>query len=1177
MSQPKFVHLSVHSEYALTDSLVRLPALMTTARERGMGAVAITDPHNMFALVRAQKAAQSAGIKPIMGSEVLVALSDGIERVSLIATSTESYRKLCESLSAGYTAHRDGSGHPILMLEDLVGSDLICLVGGHDSAIGRRVVDDDPVTDARLGELHKTFPGSTYIKLARTGGPNDNKYVASAVRAARRLHLPVVAVNDVRFLDRSDHASHEIRVKIASKDNSSFSGVTAEQYLKTPEEMIELFSDIPSAIANTVEIAKRASLDVPLGQAQLPIAPVPEGETENGFLVAASIEGLNKRLAVLYPDDAEAKRGPYDDRLAYELEVIKGMGFPGYFLIVADFIRWAKSKNIPVGPGRGSGAGSLVAYSLGITDLDPLEYGLLFERFLNPERVSMPDFDVDFCMDRRDEVISYVTQTYGRDAVSQIITFGTMAAKMVIRDVSRALGHPYLFGDRLAKLIPADPGIKLRDCLESQPDLLMAYESDAEAREVVDHALALEGLARQVGKHAGGVLIAPGKLTDFTPLYMDPEGKGLVSQYDKDDVEDAGLVKFDFLGLRTLTILQEAVETIHRTYPERTIDLLSLPLDDKETFELINRSETAAVFQLESHGMRKLIQDLKPSSFEEIIALVALFRPGPLQAGMVDDYISRKHGRSEVRYPHPKLATVLAPTYGVFVYQEQVMEAARVLAGYSLGQADILRKAMGKKKPEEMAKQRAVFVDGCLDASDLPAAEAGAIFDMIETFAGYGFNKSHSAAYALISFQTAYLKTHYPAEFMAAVMSSEMDHTDKLVEVLSEAARMSLTLKLPDVNVSANRFVVNKKGSIVYGLAAIKSVGSKIVDTIVNERTVNGPYDSPYDLCRRTGIDKRALQALGKAGALDQFGEHRGDVMAKLENALGAAKQTKKASVDQADMFGLGGDMLQGEKVPAWSLKAILKAELESFGCFVSGHPMTPYKDELEPILSGTFRSVTQPEEDGSKARERNVILAGYVVVMQVKTTQRGSYARVRMDDGTAQFELFVPAKLFASNENMLKAGETLIIDGKLEVDDYNGGHRVSAKEIRSLDQFREAYARRLVVEMPREILEQGMARLTRLLTTAPPGPATVEVQLTDEDGSKESVTIDCSIVPTIALTDALEECFGPSVRVETSPSSTPRPTQAQKARLVMENARPKEVRHQEMEKLFEAAGMLMS
>lgn len=1174
MADKDFVHLSVHSEYALSDSLIRIKPLMEATRHKGMGAVAITDPDNLYALIKTQGAALAAGIKPIFGAEISLMIDEVVERVTVIATSLQSYRKLCDALSTGYLTSRGPDGQPIIEADQLYAADLICVAGARSSSLGRAIQEGHADSPKRLRALSRLFPGSTYIALSRTGAPKEAVHLRNAVQLAKLMTLPVVAVNDVRFLKKSDFESHEIRVKIAHKDNTHISGVTPEQYLKSPQQMWELFSDIPSALLNSVEIAKRATLDVPLGTPHLPSAPVKDGMSESQFLVEQSRLGLQRRLDHLYPGAVDENRAAYDQRLAYEIGIINEMGFAGYFLIVADFIRWAKQQDIPVGPGRGSGAGSLVAYALGITDLDPLEYGLLFERFLNPERVSMPDFDVDFCMDRRDEVINYVARTYGREAVSQIITFGTMAAKMVVRDVARALGHPYIFGDRLSKLIPSDPGTKLSHALEVQPDLLMAYETDQEVREVIDHALTLEGLARQVGKHAGGVLIAPGKLTDFTPLYTD--GGSLVSQYDKDDVEAAGLVKFDFLGLRTLTILQEAVNSIRASDPAHELDLLSIDLADEKTFDLINKSETAAVFQLESAGMRKLISGLKPSSFEEIVALVALFRPGPLQAGMVEDYIARKHGRAEVRYPHPKLEPILAPTYGVFVYQEQVMEAARVLAGYSLGEADILRKAMGKKKPEEMEKQRAVFVKGCRAANDIDELESGAIFDLIETFAGYGFNKSHSAGYALLSFQTAYLKAHYPAQFMAAVMSSEMHDTDSLVRTLAECKRMGLKVKLPNINVSQAKFVVDDHGQIIYGLEAIKSTGKQIVSKIVAERHANGSYRSLLDLCTRTNIDSRALKALIKSGSLDDFGSHRAQVMAMHEQVMSAAKQKNKTHTSQSDMFGLSDDIGTATPVPQWPLKTRLKAEMESFGCFVSGHPISSHAQELAPVLTGSYQSMVEGiERNPNSGSETKAVLAGYVAEMLVKPAKRGSYAQVRVDDSTAQFEVMVPAKVFAEFEQTIQKGEIIIFDGVLKVDDYRGGYRLTATGVRTIDQVREQHARRLVIEVDHSQKAESVSTIMRLLEGAPEGPAKVFLKHPGEAGSLTS--LDLSITPLVELVDEIEAEFGPvaSVTCE-APSLDPAPHKSH-------NIRPKpssdqaRKRKDRIERLFEVAELSFS
>ncbi len=740
------------------------------------------------------------------------------------------------------------------------------------------------------------FPERFYVELQRTNRVNDEEYLHAAVPLADRCGAPIVATNDVRFLKQDDFAAHETRVCIGegrSLDDPRRPRLYSDQqYLKSPEEMAELFSDLPDAIENTVEIARRCNIEVKLGKHFLPDFPTPNGMNIDDYLRHASYEGLEERLAVLWPKDTtpnyEEVRQRYVDRLEFELNTIIQMGFPGYFLIVMDFIQWAKNNGVPVGPGRGSGAGSLVAYVLKITDLDPLAYDLLFERFLNPERVSMPDFDVDFCMDGRDRVIEYVADKYGRNAVSQIVTFGTMAAKAVVRDVARAQGKSYGLADKLSKMIPFEVGMTLEKAFEMEEPLREFLKNDEEAQEIWDMSLKLEGITRGTGKHAGGVVIAPTKLTDFSAVLCDEDGNGLVTQFDKDDVEQAGLVKFDFLGLRTLTIIKWALETIHREQRRRgeteLVDIDRIPLDDKKTYDMLQKAETTAVFQLESRGMKELIKKLKPDCLEDMIALVALFRPGPLQSGMVDDFINRKHGRAPLSYPHPDyqyagLEPVLKPTYGIILYQEQVMQIAQVMAGYTLGGADMLRRAMGKKKPEEMAKQRGGFIEGCAN-NGIDAELAGNIFDLVEKFAGYGFNKSHSAAYGLVSYQTAWLKAHYPAPFMAAVLSADMHNTDKVVILIEECRSMKLRLDAPDVNTSEFKFTVNEDGRIVYGLGAIKGVGEGPVEAIVECRAEGGPFKDLFDFCSRVDlkrINKRTLEALIRSGALDRLGPYYQD------------------------------------------------------------------------------------------------------------------------------------------------------------------------------------------------------------------------------------------------------------------------------------------------------------
>ena len=848
-----FVHLRLHTEFSLVDGLVRIPPLLRRVVEAGMPAVAITDANNFYGLIKAYKAAEAAGVKLLVGVDLWVEEPSDPERprpLSLLAMDNSGYHNLTLLISRAW---REGQYHGLPRVQrqwlDEHADGVLALSGGCQGDVGQLLLNGhEAEAKAALLAWMATYPDRYYLEVHRTGRPGEEDYLHAVVALAAELDCPVVATNDVRFLSADEFEAHEARVCIGEgrtlNDTRRPRRYSAEQYLRTPDEMSKLFADLPEALANSVEIARRCSVTIPLGSPSLPDFPVPDGVTIDQYLSQVSHEGLNERFVQLAITDA-AVQNAYRERLDFELAVINEMGFPGYFLVVMDFIRWGKRQGIPVGPGRGSGAGSLVAYALEITDLDPIGYDLLFERFLNPQRVSMPDFDVDFCMDRRDEVIDYVADTYGREAVSQIITFGTMAAKAVVRDVARVQDKPYGLADKMSKLIPFEVGMTLSKALEQEEALVQMLAEDTSAQEIWDMAVQLEGITRNVGKHAGGVVIAPSKLTDFSPLYCDEEGGGLVTQYDKNDVEDAGLVKFDFLGLRTLTIIDWAVAMINANparSEEPTVDISRIPLDDPRVYSLLKSAETTAVFQLESRGMKDLIKRLQPDSFEDIIALVALFRPGPLQSGMVDNFIDRKHGREALAYPdyeyqHSSLQPILEPTYGIILYQEQVMQIAQELAGYSLGGADLLRRAMGKKKPEEMAKQRSVFESGAKEKGIDPLL-AMKIFDLVEKFAGYGFNKSHSAAYALVSYQTAWLKTHYPAEFMAAVMSSELDNTDKLLTLRDECRAMGVIVRLPAVNQGEYLFTVNPDGEVVYGLGAIKGLGEGPVENLLAARLV---------------------------------------------------------------------------------------------------------------------------------------------------------------------------------------------------------------------------------------------------------------------------------------------------------------------------------------------------
>ncbi|MDH4260598.1 MAG: DNA polymerase III subunit alpha, partial [Gammaproteobacteria bacterium] len=913
---PMFVHLRLHTEYSLVDGIVRVPRLMRAVAETGMPAVGMSDQSNLFAMVKFYREAQRHGIKPIIGVDVWLGdEGDRTEpvRLTLFAQGLAGYRNLTRLVSRSYLEGQ-GRGRPLLeraWLDAETTSGLIALSGAGEGDVGRALAGGR-VEEARalLAGWLALFGDRYYLEVQRTSRPGEDEHVAAVLALAGELPVPIVATNDVRFLERDEFEAHEARVCIHDgarlDDPARPRRYSAEQYLKSPAEMSALFADLPEALANSVEIARRCSLALTLGRSFLPAFEVPHGSTVTEYLRVLAEQGLGMRLAALAAEPALVMRpveeSRYRQRLADELRVICEMGFEGYFLVVADFIRWARKQGIPVGPGRGSGAGSLVAWSLAITDLDPLQHDLLFERFLNPERVSMPDFDIDFCMARRDQVIDYVAERYGRDRVSQIITFGSLAARAVVRDVGRVLGHPYGFVDSVAKLIPFELGITLADALEKEPELARRYRAEDEVRDLIDLAQRLEGLARNAGTHAGGVVIAPSVLTDFSPLYREPGAGSVVTQFDKDDVEQIGLVKFDFLGLRTLTIIDGTVKLVNSEREkagEPPLDISRLPLDDADTYRMLKSCRTTAIFQLESRGMKDLVRKLQPDCFDDIVALVALFRPGPLQSGMVDDFMTRKHGRGDalIDYLHPSLTEILRPTYGVILYQEQVMQIAQTLSGYTLGGADLLRRAMGKKSPEEMATQRSVFIDGAV-ARGVSPARAAQIFELIEKFAGYGFNKSHSAAYALLAYQTAWLKAHYPEAFMAAVLSSDMDHTDKVVSFIDECAGMGLVVLPPDVNHSMYQFTVAGPGSIRYGLGAVKGVGQGAVDAIVAERAHRGPFRDLADLCSRVDlhqIGRRTLEAMVKAGCLDGFGPNRATLASMLPAAMQLGEQSTRA------------------------------------------------------------------------------------------------------------------------------------------------------------------------------------------------------------------------------------------------------------------------------------------
>ncbi|MFO0449139.1 MAG: DNA polymerase III subunit alpha [Pseudomonadota bacterium] len=1166
-----FVHLRLHTEYSLVDGVVRVEDLVAACASAGQPAVAVTDHGNLFAMVKFYREAQKAGVKPIVGVDAWIReTGDRAEpsRLTLLCMDLRGYRNLTRLVTRSYLEGQQ-KGAPQLdraWLDAESTAGLIALSGAREGDVARCVLNGR-TADARrhLNFWRELFGDRYYLEVQRTGRPDEEEWIDGALELVRRHGVPLVATNDVRFLKREEFGSHEARVCIHDgvllADAGRPKRYSEEQYLKTAAEMAELFADLPAALEQSVEIAKRCSLEIRLGKSFLPEYPVPKGLTTAQFLERESKQGLEARLALLAagaPKVRDVPREDYDARLERELGVVCKMGFEGYFLIVADFIRWAKENGVPVGPGRGSGAGSLVAYCLGITDLDPLQHDLLFERFLNPERVSMPDFDVDFCMEGRDRVIEYVARKYGRERVSQIITYGTMAAKAVVRDVGRVLGHSYGYTDRIAKLIPFELGITLDDALSKEEELKRLYATDAEVKDLIDLAKSLEGLTRTAGMHAGGVVIAPSVLTDFAPLFKEEGSDSVVTQFDKDDVEAAGLVKFDFLGLRTLTVIDWALKTINGLRAgngEPPLEMEKLALDDPKTYELLKSCRTTAVFQLESRGMKDLIKRLQPDRFEDIVALVALFRPGPLQSGMVDDFIDRKHGRTggAVDYLHPALEPVLKATYGVILYQEQVMQIAQVLAGYTLGGADLLRRAMGKKKPEEMAQQREIFTQGATERG-VPAAQATHIFDLMEKFAGYGFNKSHSAAYAVLTYQTAWLKAHYPAAFMAAVLSSDMDKTDKVVTFIDECEAIGLKVLPPDVNASIYRFTVADDRTIRYGLGAVKGVGEQAVEAILEERRRNGPFQDVVDLCRRIDLQKvnrRVLEALIRAGCLDRIGANRATLMAELPAAIQLGEQNTRAqSIGQDDLFGLGpapgadprasradaATLAPNPKAPAlaeWPEAVRLAGERETLGLYLTGHPIAEYQADLKYMTSGRIADVAgggapPGAGEGKWFPAKNVVVAG--LVHEVR--RRGNRTSLILDDRSGRLEVSLFDEVFQSHRDIVMKDAILVVEGGLRWDDFIDGWKLAAKKLTHVDAAREQNARKLLLKWPAGRDAQALVRtLETVLKPVRGGRCGVAVHYVSGSAGAQSLLTfgaDWSVRPTRAVLEEIAKQFGP-------------------------------------------------
>ncbi|MBK8689298.1 MAG: DNA polymerase III subunit alpha [Betaproteobacteria bacterium] len=1141
MSAPDFVHLRLHSEFSIADGTVRIDDAVATAGADAMPALALTDLGNAFGLVKFYKAARAAGVKPLFGCDVFVthdAERDQPWRLLLLVQSRAGYLKLTEWLSRAYRGNQHRGRAELRRDWMAAGTEgLIALSGARDGEVGQALLQGNRAGAERAArDWAALFPDRYYLEMQRAGRADDDALVAATVALAAATDLPVVATHPVQFLRPDDFRAHEARVCIAEghilADPRRPKRFTPDQYFKSRAEMRAAFADLPEALANSVAIAQRCSLAIALGKNYLPDFPTPPGITLDEHLRAEAGAGLERRLAVLYPDPVEraARRPEYAARLEFETRTIVQMGFPGYFLIVADFINWAKDNGVPVGPGRGSGAGSLVAYSLGITDLDPIRYALLFERFLNPERVSMPDFDIDFCQDGRDRVIDYVKQKYGADSVSQIATFGTMAAKAAVRDVGRVLDLPYPFVDGIAKLIPFQPGklITLKDARTMEPLLAEREKNEEEVKELLELAEALEGLTRNVGMHAGGVLIAPGKLTDFCPLYAQQNSDAIVSQFDKDDIEAVGLVKFDFLGLTTLTILDWTLRYVRRLDPASDLHLETLPLDDRAAYEVFRKADTTAVFQFESRGMRDLMQQAPPTRFEDVIALVALYRPGPME--LIPEYTARKAGRERVEYVDPRLEPILGPTYGVMVYQEQVMQIAQVIGGYTLGGADLLRRAMGKKKPEEMAKQRDTFVAGA-EQGGLARAKASHLFDLMEKFAGYAFNKSHAAAYALVAYQTAWFKAHHPAAFMAANLTLVMDDTDKVRDLYSDAVAQGLAVLPPDVNASDYRFVPVDTRQIRYGLGGIKGTGEHALEAIVAARAKGGPFRDLFDFCRRVDkrlVNRRVVEALIRAGAFDAIDRRRAALFASVGIALGEAERAE-ASAAQVSLFG---DAVQDAGLALvatreWTDAERLQHEKAALGFYLSGHPYAAFAAELAPLIRQRLADL-QP-------RREPTLIAGIVTALRIQASKRGKMAFVTLDDGEGTAEITVYSEILDEARSLLREDQLLIVEAKVSArigdDGQSQGLRIIADKVFDLAAIRQRHARGIVIACNGGA---DAARLFELLSPFRAGACPIVVEYRNRGlGGVIALPESWRVVPDNTLIAQLQEWLTPeNVRV---------------------------------------------
>lgn len=1129
MSAPQFVHLRLHSEYSIVDSTLRIDEAIKLATKDEQRALAITDLGNLFGFVKFFKAAKAKNIKPICGVDAWIdariagdaSSADAAPfRVLLLAESQAGYLKICQWLTRAFRENQlRGKAliKPTWFDRDDAApgsdtADVFCLSGGWFGDVGLALRYGQSANAERAARVwQQRFPGRYAMEIHRAGFKDEHHFVGASVALANKLKIPVVATHPIQFATAQDFHSHDARVCIAEGytlgDPRRAQTFNEKQHFLTQAEMVEKFSDYPQAIANTVAIATRCTLNLQLGKNYLPDFPLPDGVTIEAHMRNEVLAGLEKRLEVLFTDVAQrdAERPRYVARCEFEIATILKMGFPGYFLIVADFIGWAKNNGVPVGPGRGSGAGSLVAYSLGITDLDPLQYNLLFERFLNPERVSMPDFDIDFCQDGRDRVIDYVRNKYGAESVGQIATFGTMAAKAAVRDCGRVLDMPYTFVDGVAKLIPfqpgkwttltpmpADPKDRAANTIyakEAEPLLLERERNEEDVAALLALAEQLEGLPRNVGMHAGGVLIAPGKLTDFCPLYAQEEGSSMVSQFDKDDVEAVGLVKFDFLGLTTLTILDWTIRFCKRLDPTFEIDLQKLPLDDASVYQMIRERRPIAIFQFESSGMQDLILKTRPKRLEDLTALNALYRPGPME--LIPDYIARKDNKQAVEYYDDRLKPMLEETLGIMVYQEQVMQAAQIIGGYSLGGADLLRRAMGKKKPEEMAKHRLIFVDGAIK-NGVSEALAKRLFDDMEKFAGYGFNKSHSAAYALLAYQTAYFKKHHTAAFVAANMSAVMNDTDKVRILLDDARELGITFEPPDVNAGEYRFVPVDRRTVRYGLGGVKGTGEGAVIEMLRAREEGGAFTDLFDFCKRVNtqtVNRRTVEALIKCGAFDKLHVNRASAFSSVGAALSEAERAQ-ANASQNSLFGDDSTVNTFALIDArpWELLEKLANEKSALGLYLSGHPYDAYRKELAAV---TTMPLIRIEPSDTKQR-----LAGIVNAVRTINSRNGRMCFLTLDDRTAVFEVMIPAALFEAHRAWLKEDIALVIEAKVSQGREGMGTRVIADQLLNIDQARAQFARRLVVKLNGKSAAKEASDLLGVLKPFVGGSVAVSIDL---------------------------------------------------------------------------------